>query len=306
MKLWIYLVSIACLMACNTSIKKEVSLCGQIKNPLGKNVVLDVCGQDSVFEASLDAGGRFVFKVEIPDGKYVRLLNGKAAFPLYLAPGMEIELEMDAQKVKEGNYTSVIFGKGSNKETQMMAHYYEHQWFPSSQEMFSQEPDDYRKLLEAVVNHNDSIIDAFLKKDAGKYDQKFVDLFKLQVKVPLAVSCFYYPTYHSLLVQGNAAEQPEYIDVFDTMLPKNNREIYNNVYRYKTYEVAYWNHIVAESLADVAEEDIVNAYFDKLKELNVLPEIRKDAAKIFFTQEVTGLSQTEKDLIKKRIEELEE
>lgn len=304
--MWICLISIACLVACNTSIKREVSLNGQIKNPLSKNVVLDVCGQDSVFEASLDADGRFTFRVEVSEGKYVRLLNGKAAFPLYLAPGMEIDLEMDAQKVKEGNYTSVIFGKGSNKEIQMMTHYYEHQWFPSSQEMFSQEPDNYRKLLNAVVSYNDSIIDAFLKKDEGKYDQRFVELFKLQVKVPLAVSCFYYPMYHSLMSQENVENLPEYVDVFDEVLPKNNRYIYNNVYRYKTYEVAYWNHKVAAALADVAEEDIVNAYFDKLEELNVLPEIRRDAAGIFFTQEVTGLSQAEKDLIKKRMEELKD
>ncbi len=305
MKLWGLLIGVIYLGACNPKEQTEVSLRGRIDNRLGDKVVLDVCGQDSVFEVPLNAEGRFAFNVKLANGKYARLLNGKAVFPLYLAPGMEMELEVDAQEVKRGNYTSVTLGKGISKETQMMAHYYEHQWFPSSQEMFSQEPDDYRKLLQAVVNHNDSIIDAFLKQDSEKYDQRFVKLFKLQIKVPLAVSCFYYPTYHNLLGARSDKELSEYIDVFDKMLPKNDSAVYNNVYRYKTYEVAYWNNIVTDALVDVADEDIVNAYFDKLEELNVLPQIRRDAARIFFMQEVTGLSLQEKDLIEKRIGELE-
>lgn len=306
MKLWGLLIGVVCLWACNSGKQNEASLSGRITNRLSDHVELDFCGCDSVLKVVLDTAGYFTLKVELSDGKYVRLTNGRATFPLYLAPGMNVELEMDALKVKRGNYTSVTFETGINKETRMMANYYEHQWFPSSQEMFSQEPDDYRKLLQAVVNHNDSIIDAFLKQDAEKYDQKFVELFKLQVKVPLAVSCFYYPTYHSLLGGEDNKESPVYVDLFDKILPKNNREIYNSVYRYKTYEVAYWNNIVAAALADVAEEDFVNAYFNKLEELNVLPQISRDAAQIFFMQEVTDLSQAEKDLIKKRMEELKD
>ncbi len=67
-------------------------------------------------------------------------MNGKAAFPLYLAPGMKLRVEMDAAKIKNGEYGSVVFPEGINKETRMMIHYYENQWFPSTEELFIYTP----------------------------------------------------------------------------------------------------------------------------------------------------------------------
>ena len=62
-------------------------------------------------------------------------------------------------------------------------------------ELFIYTPAEFRELLDTIVGYNDGLIEDFLKADSSGYDRDFADLFKLQVKVPLAVSYFYYPVY---------------------------------------------------------------------------------------------------------------
>lgn len=297
---------IACLWACNPKVKNEVSVSGRLNNYKGNKVYLEIPGRDSLVKAELDTAGYFIASLSLDAGTYVRLMNGKAAFPLYLAPGMKVRIEMDAARVKNGEYESVVFPEGINKETCMMIHYYENQWFPSTEELFIYPPVEFRELMDTVVAYNDGLIDDFLESDTKDYDRDFVNLFKLQVKVPLAVSYLYYPVYHTLLNPDDKSEIPEGFNIFDKMLPKNDSVIYNKVYRYKTYEVSYWNNKISQEIRGLTgdPEQYFNAWFDGLVALNLCSQIADDVAHTFIMQHAKEMGPEAKAVVKNRYEEV--
>lgn len=43
----------------------------------------------------------------------------------------------------------------------MMIHYYENQWFPSTEELFIYTPAEFRELLDTIVGYNDGLIEDF-------------------------------------------------------------------------------------------------------------------------------------------------
>lgn len=302
----IVLFLIACLWACNQAAKDEVLVAGKIENCKGNRIYFEVCGQDSLVKVQLDTSGCFSVPLKLSGASYVRLMNGSVAFPLYLTPGMKVKLDMDIQKIKDGGYESVTFPEGINKETRMMAHYYQNQWFPATQEMFVYPPVEFKQMMDSVVRYNDEIVDRFLTKDAEKYDPDFVRLFKLQIKVPFAASYFYYPMYHSLLNPGDTSREPENFNIFDEMLPKNDSVIYNKVYRYKTYEVSYWNNRITETLAALAgePEKFFDAYFDILAATTLHPQIKDDVAHTFLTEQINGMSPGTKEIVRSRYKEV--
>lgn len=52
---------------------------------------------------------------------------------------------------------------------------------------------------------------------------------------------------------------------------KNDIGVYQKVYRYKVYEVSYWNNLLGEKLAGLMSEpeQFVNAYIDELNKLGL-------------------------------------
>ena len=84
--------------------------------------------------------------------------------------------------------------------------------------------------------------------------------------------------------------------------------VYNKVYRYKTYEVAYWNDRISTAMLNeqVPDSNVVATYFEKLSALQLLPQISLDVAQAFFTQQVEGLSLDEKALVEKYINVLKD
>ena len=301
MRLMIFLW-IACLLACNSNDKTPVK--GDLQNYKGKKVYFEICGQDTTIAVVLDSVGAFEANLPLKEAGYVRLANGKAAVPLYLRPGKNLQVKMDVRKVQNGDYKSVEFLQGDCAETQMMLDYYQKQWFPSTQEMFVLPPADFKQMMDSIVRYNDAIITEFVKKTPC--DPEFERLFRIQVKVPLAASYFYYPMYHSLLNREDQSEEPDHFNIFDEMLPKNDIGVYQKVYRYKIYEVSYWNNLLGEKLADLMSEPerFVNAYINELNKLGLHQQIRDDVGNNFVMQYYNELPEDARQVLQNRYKEV--
>lgn len=131
-------------------------------------------------------------------------------------------------------------------------------------------------------------------------------MFRIQVKVPLAASYFYYPMYHSLLNREDQSEEPDHFNIFDEMLPKNDIGVYQKVYRYKVYEVSYWNNLLGEKLAGLMSEpeQFVNAYIDELNKLGLHEQIRDDVGNNFVMQYYNELPEEAVLILKSRYKEI--
>jgi len=293
---------IACLSACNSNDGTQVR--GNLQNYKGKKVYFEICGQDTTITVALDSVGNFEASLPLREAGYVRLANGKVAFPLYLQPSEKVLVKMDVEKVQNGDYKSVELMEGNNLETRMMLDYYEKQWFPSTREMFVLPPADFKQLMDSIVRHNDAIITEFVRK--APCDPEFERLFRIQVKVPLAASYFYYPMYHSLLNREDKSELPADFNIFDEMLPKNDIDIYRKVYRYKIYEVSYWNNLLGEKLADLMSEpeQFVNTYIDELNRLGLHQQIRDDVGNNFVMQYCKELPGNARRVLQSRYKEM--
>ena len=299
---WSIFLWIACLWACNPN--NEVKIAGNLLNFKGNKLFFEICAQDTTISVVLDSTGAFEVRLPLREAGYVRLANGKAAIPLYLKPASDVGIEMDVKKVQEGDYESVKFLKGDYAETRMMLEYYQKQWFPSTQEMFVLPPAEFRQMMDSIVRYNDAIISEFVKKEPC--DTEFVRLFRIQVKVPLAASYFYYPMYHSLLNREDQSEAPDDFNIFDKMLPKNDINVYQKVYRYKIYEVSYWNNLLGEQLAGLMTEPVrfVNVYIDELNKLGLNQQIRDDVGHNFVMQYYKELPTEAQRVLKDRYKEV--
>lgn len=301
---WGIFLWIACLWACNPS--NEVKIAGDLQNFKGNKLFFEICAQDTTISMLLDSTGTFNVQLPLDEAGYVRMVNGKAVIPLYLKPGRNVEMSLDVNKVREGDYETIKFSEGDCAETRMMFDYYQKQWFPETQEMFVLPPVDFKQMMDSIVRYNDAIIFAFVK--SNPCDPEFVRLFRIQVKVPLAASYFYYPMYHSLLNREDQSEEPDEFNIFDEMLPKNDVNIYQKVYRYKIYEVSYWNNLLGEKLADLMEDPVqfVNAYIDELNKLGLYQQIRDDVGNNFVMQNYDKLPVEAQNVLKDRYKEIVE
>lgn len=301
---WGIFLWIACLWACNPN--NEVKITGDLLHYKGNKLFFEICAQDTMISVVLDSTGAFKAQLPLREAGYVRLANGKAAIPLYLKPGDNVKIKMDVKKVLEGDYESVKFSEGDCAETRLMLDYYQKQWFPETQEMFVLPPVEFKQMMDSIVRYNDAIISEFVKKTSC--NPEFVRLFRIQVKVPLAASYFYYPMYHSLLNREDQSEVPDDFNIFDKMLPKNDIEVYQKVYRYKVYEVSYWNNLLGEKLADLMTEPVqfVNAYIDELNKLGLNWQIRDDIGNNFVMQYYKELPIEAQNVLKDRYKEIVE
>ena len=74
---------IACLWACNPI--NGVKISGNLLHYKGNKLYFEVCGQDTTIAVALDSTGAFEADLPLVKAGYVRLANGKAAFPLFRA-----------------------------------------------------------------------------------------------------------------------------------------------------------------------------------------------------------------------------
>lgn len=295
-------LGIACLMACNSN--ENLSIKGHLQHYKAKNIKFEICAQDTTISASIDSSGYFEATLPLKESGYIRISNSKATLPIYAEPKQNIQIEADIQKLREGDYHSVKMVRGDCPETQMMIDYYQKQWFPSTEEMFVLPPTAFRQLIDSVVRFNDSLITRFI--ESNPCHAEFVELFRLQVKIPLATSYFYYPMYHALLNPQDKSETPEDFNIFDGMLPKNNIGIYRKVYRYKTYEISYWNHFLQNKLSHLRNQPAlyVSAYIEGLAKLKLEEQIRDDIAFGFISQQYRNLPEDAVTVLRQRYEDI--
>ena len=78
--------------------------------------------------------------------------------------------------------------------------------------------------------------------------------------------------------------------------------IYNKVYRYKTYEISYWNEKIAQELKDFSGEpaQYFNVWFDKLSALHLCPQIAGDVAHSFIMRHAKEMTPEVKEIVRSR------
>jgi len=306
MKRIIVLAIIACtICACYNTNASNVKISGFINNPKGNKVTLQVQSLGKLFTFAIDSKGFFKGEIDVKEGLYARLVNNKVAVPLYLEPGVNIELSYDRSEVKKGKYSSVkIAGKG-NIETKMMLDFYEKQLSHSSQELFVLTPIEFQKIQRNTAEYNVKIIDDFVKAN-GDINKGFVQLFKYQVQISLAASFFYYPSYHSMMNKQDKSAIPKNFNFFIEKLPKNNIDVYTKVYRYNTYEVSVWNQLLMEKVMPLQSDmvKLFNTYIDELKSLKLAQPIMDDVANNFIMQQYKAAPDNIKEILKKRYPEV--
>lgn len=79
---WCIGLWIACLWACNPI--NGVKISGDLLHYKGDKLYFEICGQDTTIAVVLDSTGAFEVDLPLEKAGYIRLANGKAAFPLYL------------------------------------------------------------------------------------------------------------------------------------------------------------------------------------------------------------------------------
>ena len=314
MKRILILVVVACLFGACHNLKKatdkveegyaEVS--GTVVNYKSNKVVVQIFGNDTVVSLPVDEKGNFKGRIFMKDFAYARVCSGnKAAVPAYLAPNVELNLQFDVALVNKGDFNKVKVTGKNVVETKMMVDYYKKQLFPASQELFVLNPVDFKQKMIEVSAHNEKVINDFVAKNKS-LDNNFVDMFKIQVQVPLAVSYFYYPMYHQMFCPKDKSKTPEDFNIFDKRLPKNDMGVYTKVYRYKTYEVSYWNNLLLGKVAHL-QGDMVkffNTYIDELKNLELNQMIKDDVANNLVMQNYKGVPENIKSILKARYKEI--
>lgn len=313
MKLLLILVVMACSLGACHNIKKAsgdaeqgyAKVSGKVVNFKKERIAIQLMGVDTLVYLPIDENGVFMGEVLMNGFTYARICNGKFAVPAYLYPGVEMNIEFDVDQIKKMDYSNVKLQGKNIGETKMMLDYYQKQIFPSSQELFVLNPVDFKKKMLEVSAHNLKLVDDYVAANKS-LNKKIVDMFKVQLQVPLAASYFYYPMYHGMFCPKDKTPKPEGFNIFDERLPKNDIEVYNKVYRYKTYEVSFWNNAILAKVAQFQGNMVkfANAYVDVLKALKINQQIKDDVANNLMNQFYNQLSEDGKAVLKSRYKEV--
>ena len=280
-------------------------LSGDIKNFEGHKAAINIVNGNRVLPIKFDKKGHFENRIMMKDMSYVRVMVGKSTVPVYLAPKVKLRLRFDVENVLKGDYSEVKIKGNATIETIMLLKYFENQLYPSSQTAFKLLPIDFKNRMTEVSEHNLSIIDKFAQKHKS-INSKFVAMFKLQSLVSLTPFVFSYPMYHHMMVPNDKSEYPEGFNIIDNKLPKNDIYVYNSVYRYKIYEVSYWNNYLLAKI-DNLKSDLVtffNAYIDELLSLKLNFQIQDDVANNMIMQNYRDAPENIKDIFKSRYKEI--
>jgi len=313
MKRILILVVVACLFGASHNLKKATDkveegyakVSGTVVNYKSNKGLVQVFGNDTVVSFPIDEKGNFKGEIFMKDFAYARICSGKSAVPAYLAPNVELNLKFDVVLVKKGDFNKVKVSGKNVDETKMMVDYYQKQLFPSSQELFVLKPVDFKNKMIEVSAHNEKVINDFVAKNKS-LDNNFVDMFKIQVQVPLAASYYYYPMYHGMFNPKDKSETPKDFNIFDKRLPKNDIGVYTKIYRYKTYEVSYWNNLLLSKVAHL-QGDMVkffNTYIDELKNVELNQMIKDDVANNLINQNYKAVPENIKSILKSRYKEI--
>ena len=280
-------------------------LSGDVKNFEGHKAAINIVNGNRVLPIEFDEKGHFENRIMMKDISYVRVVIGKATVPVYLAPKVKLRLRFDVENVLKGDYSKVKIKGNASAETKMLLVYYTSQAFPDSQTAFKLTPVDFKNKMVEVSEHNLAIIDKFAKKHKS-INSKFVSMFKLQSLVSLTPFIYSYPMYHSMMVPNDKSEYPEGFNIIDSKLPKNDIYVYNSVYRYKIYEVSYWNNYLLAKVNNLKSDlaRFFNAYIDELLSLKLNSQIQDDVANNMIMQNYGAVPENVKKIFRSRYKEL--
>lgn len=297
-------MGLACsLWACQP--KNEAHVAGTLTNPKGDKVYVQIHGLEKPVVLPLDSTGHFEGVIPAKEAYYGRICNGKAKLPAYINGGVDLKVAMDVKEVAQGEYKNVKVEGEKVKETRMMVKYFQNQLFPSTEELFVLSPIEFKMKIQSVIAHNAKLVDDFTKANEGM-DEHFVDLFKIQIQLPFAVSFLYYPMYHSMFVPNDQSKVPENFNFFVNQLPRNDIEIYNKVPRYKSYEVSIWNNEILAAIAPFQPdlEKYFNAYVDEVKKLEINSQIKEDVANNLLASNYKPAPDNIKEIFRTRYKEI--
>lgn len=164
-----------------TFAQNTVTFQADIANRNGDVLYINTMQNKTIQEIKADAKGKFQATFEAPEGSYV-MFDGTEYAQLYLKPGYDLKLKMDAKKFDE----SIVFkGKGA-AENNFLA-----------QSAMAEEKFDYDGLLASDEAKFASTVETkkqadLAKLEKAKLDPKFTEMQKKGIEMNLAGLTQYY------------------------------------------------------------------------------------------------------------------
>lgn len=264
---------------------KQFAISGNIENFKGAKVFLQLPTIAKNFKVDIDSLGAFKYQMDQKEAVYGRLIINKLSVPVYVKNNTDVKLKINLESLAKADYSSIKVSGENILETKMMLDFYTKQDYPQTQPSMVLSPDDFVKRLRKAQKHNLEIIDNFVKENSS-IDKEFAQNFKYQFQITLAAAFLYYPQYHSMMVPSDKTPIPADFNFFAKELPLNDLNVYNNVYRYKTYEVSIWNLKIMSEVTNpqVDIDKFAIEYLEKLKSYNLKEQINNDVANNYMSQ----------------------
>ena len=197
----ICITTLLALASCNSFTKKEATLSGTVANFESSYALIATKGvTDTIW---LNEDGSFAEKLSITEPTYYSLRFGRTGYAVYLTPGSDITLTLNAEEPLENPFTG---GK-------LTAH--NNLIFKINQE-FKTLTRDFRSLyglpanlfaskLDSIETAMGSLIDNF-----EATDNVFTSLEKARVKYRFANLKYDYPQYNAIITQSQSETDPSY------------------------------------------------------------------------------------------------
>jgi len=235
------IVSVFCLWACSPSQQgdketagSQVSISGSIANANAKTVTVlhytyPGMERETLAEVELDSTGAFSAVFDLSKPTEARFVHGKESAPVYLSPGDELTLSLNAEQFDE---TLTYEGKGAAPNNYLIS-----KFLLDEQMEEALEGPAYLLPLEAFTQYADSAYNVRLAHlqdffKSQKAPEGFMDLMKASLKSEAILDKTRYPMYHQYYAQlQEPLELPEDYHAYWDELPLDEQMLPAGAYR---------------------------------------------------------------------------
>ncbi|MDY0201396.1 MAG: TlpA disulfide reductase family protein [Tenuifilaceae bacterium] len=234
----ICIFTLAALASCNNFTKKEAVLSGSTANFVNQYGLLTTKGvTDTVW---LNQDGSFSKTISILAPTYYSVRFDRTGYTLYLTPGSEINLSLDAKETSENPFSE---GKVSAHNKLILKINQEFRNLTRDfRSLYSLPADQFTSKIDSAETAMSSLIDNF-----EVTDNVFTSLEKARVKYRFANIKYDYPQYNAIITQTQSEVDPSYYAYIDGINLSNQKHI--SISEYTDLISKHLNRLLQNKLA---------------------------------------------------------
>ncbi len=240
--LFVFIAFVA--LACTK--EETVTISGKISNPLAKIVTIHISYLDQTDTIVLAEDGTFTTEINTTEEYFGLLKNGNLRVSIYLIPGTSVNIELDADEMKDRNHASTKITGAGSEQTAFLLLLEGMAKKQNGKTLLKLPVDSFAKKMDDIRKISEKEIQDFKAKYSPSV--KFIENVKLIQKIEFVKMYKKYIKYYSRNFPYDSTPIPNSFQSFIDEVPVDDFETCKEISSYKYYVFSHYENIIKKKL----------------------------------------------------------